>query len=79
MLVRLYCDLRFAAALRYRKHRINVKQKADFGFPSSTQPTRSAIALQRLHEHEVAVVGVHAGGSGSMAEKPDSVISQLKV
>jgi hypothetical protein len=58
---------------------MNVQQKADVGFPLSTQPTRSAIALQRLHEHEVALVGVHAGGSGSMAEKPDSVISQLKV
>jgi hypothetical protein len=34
--------------LRDRKHRINVKQKADVGFPSLTQPTRYAIALQLL-------------------------------
>jgi hypothetical protein len=58
---------------------MNVNQKAEVGLPSLIQPTRYAIALQRLHEHEVALVGVHAGGSGSMAEKPDSVISQLKV
>jgi NCAIR mutase (PurE)-related protein len=41
--------------------------------------TRFAIALQRLHEHEVAIVVVQAGGSGSLPEKLDSVISQLKV
>jgi hypothetical protein len=58
---------------------MNVQQKADVGFPSLIQPTRYAIALQRLHEHKVAIVGVQAGGSGSMAEKLDSVISQLKV
>ncbi len=52
--------------------------KVCVGFPSSTQPTRFAITLQRLHENEVALVGVYAGGSGSMAEKADSVISQLK-
>jgi hypothetical protein len=32
-------------SLRDRKHRINVQQKADVGFPSLTQHTRSAIAL----------------------------------
>jgi hypothetical protein len=58
---------------------MNVKQKAEVGLPWSTQPTRFAIALQRLHEHEVALVGVHARSSGSMAEKPDSVVSHLKV
>jgi hypothetical protein len=37
-------------SLRDRKHRINVKQKADVGFPLSTQPRRYAIA-QRLGDN----------------------------
>jgi hypothetical protein len=47
------CDLRFAAALRYRRQGMNVKQKVDVGFPDSygvatltlSQPIRYAIAL----------------------------------
>ena len=46
----------------------------------------SCAPLQRLLEVKdhpaffpVAIVGVQAGGSASMAEKLDSVISQLKV
>jgi hypothetical protein len=56
---------------------LSKKQMLGFLGQPNLQDMRSH--FNDLHEHEVALVGVHARGSGSMAEKPDSVVSHLKV